>query len=168
MPHYNCVFVNDQGKYITRSIFADSKEELRRLYANSDDKLLKIKKFHLGAEISLSKLLARKIKAFDFLLFNQKMITLLRSGVAFVKCLEIILRSIKGGALKEVLKKADSDIKNGIQISDAFSSNQIPYQKIYSASLLGLLDAERTLFDARRQLTDALRAYHLSVIASER
>ncbi len=33
---------------------------------------------------------------------------------------------------------------------------------------LGLLDAERTLFDARRQLTAALSTYHLAVIASER
>ncbi len=33
---------------------------------------------------------------------------------------------------------------------------------------LGLLDAERTLFDARRQLTNALTTYHLAVIASER
>jgi len=33
---------------------------------------------------------------------------------------------------------------------------------------LGLLDAERTLFDARRQLTNALATYHLAVIACER
>lgn len=33
---------------------------------------------------------------------------------------------------------------------------------------LGLLDAERTLFGARRQLTAALTTYHLAVIASER
>ena len=33
---------------------------------------------------------------------------------------------------------------------------------------LDLLDAERTLFDARRQLTDALTTYHLAVIAGER
>lgn len=33
---------------------------------------------------------------------------------------------------------------------------------------LDLLDAERTLFDARRQLTDALTSYHLAVIAGER
>ncbi|MCP4153235.1 MAG: type II secretion system F family protein, partial [bacterium] len=40
------------------------------------------------------------------------------------------------GTLKEVLKKTDADIKNGIQISDAFSSEQIPFHKIYKASLL--------------------------------
>jgi len=136
MPYYSCVFVNDQGKYSNRTIFADNKEELRRLYSGADEKLLKIRKFHLKQEISFSKMLARKIGYFDFLMFNQKMITLLKSGVTFVKGLEIILKSPQKGVLKELLLKADADIKNGIQISDAFASSQIPFQKIYSASLL--------------------------------
>jgi type IV pilus assembly protein PilC len=136
MPYFNCVFVNDEGKYITRLILAESKKELWRLYSDSDEKLLKIKRFYLKKDLSLPKLFAGKIKAFDFLLFNQKMITLLKSGLTFSKGLEVILKSATRGTLKEVLTRANTDINNGIQISDAFSSNQIPFQKIYSASLL--------------------------------
>lgn len=136
MPYFNCVFVNDEGKYTTRTIFADNKEELWRLYSSADEKLLKIKRFYLKKDLSLPKLIAGKIKAFDFLLFNQKMITLLKSGLTFSKGLEIILKSAQRGTLKEVLTRANTDINNGIQISDAFSSNQIPFQNIYSASLL--------------------------------
>jgi type IV pilus assembly protein PilC len=136
MPYFNCVFVNDQGKYSTRLIFADSKKELWRLYSSADEKLLKIKRFYLKKDLTLPKLIAGKIKAFDFLLFNQKMITLLKSGLTFSKGLEIILKSAQRGIFKEVLTRANTDINNGIQISDAFSSSQIPYQKIYSASLL--------------------------------
>ena len=136
MPYYNCVFVNDQGKYSSRMIFADNKEELRRLYSGGEEKLLKIRSFYLKQEISMAKMLSRKIGYFDFLMFNQKMITLLKSGVTFVKGLEIILKGPQKGVLKEVLLKAEADIKNGIQVSDAFSSTQIPFHKIYSASLL--------------------------------
>jgi type IV pilus assembly protein PilC len=136
MPYFNCVFVNDEGKYSTRMIFAESKQELWRLHSGADEKLLKIKRFYLKKDLTLPKLIAGKIKAFDFLLFNQKMITLLRSGLTFSKGLEIILKSAERGTLKEVLTRANTDINNGIQISDAFSSNQIPFQKIYSASLL--------------------------------
>jgi type IV pilus assembly protein PilC len=136
MPYYNCVFVNDAGKYSSRMIFADSKEELQKMYAGGDEKLLKIKKFFLKKDISLGRMLARKIGYFDFLLFNQKMITLLRAGVTFTRALEIVLKSPQKGTLKEVLLRADADIKNGMQISDAFTSNQIPFHKIYSASLL--------------------------------
>ncbi|UCH97232.1 MAG: type II secretion system F family protein, partial [Candidatus Aminicenantes bacterium] len=136
MPYYNCVFVNDEGKYSKRMIFADSKKEVHRMYSGADEKLLKIKTFYLKKDISFTKFLSRKISYFDFLLFNQKMITLLKSGVTFARGLEIILKSLPRGTLQEVLLRADTDIKNGIQISDAFSSKQIPFQKIYSASLL--------------------------------
>lgn len=136
MPYFNCVFVNDEGKYLTRTIFAESKHELWRLYSDSDEKLLKIKRFYLKKDLTLPRIIAGKIKAFDFLLFNQKMITLLKSGLTFSKGLEIILKSQQRGVLKEVLTRANTDINNGIQISDAFSSTQIPFQKIYSASLL--------------------------------
>ncbi len=136
MPYFNCVFVNDEGKYITRTIFAENKQELWRLYSGTDEKLLKINRFYLKKDLTLPKLIVGKIRAFDFLLFNQKMITLLKSGLTFSKGLEIILKSTQKGTLKEVLTRANTDINNGVQISDAFSSSQIPFQKIYSASLL--------------------------------
>jgi type IV pilus assembly protein PilC len=136
MPYFNCVFVNDEGKYLTRLIFAENKQELWRLYSGTEEKLLKIKRFYLKKDLTLPKLIAGKIRAFDFLLFNQKMITLLKSGLTFSRGLEIILKSTQKGTLKEVLTRANTDINNGIQISDAFSSSQIPFQKIYSASLL--------------------------------
>jgi len=134
MPYYTCIFVSDEGKYSKRVVFADNKNDVRHSFINAEEKLLKVKRSLQHA--SLPKLFARRIKYFDFLAFNQKMITLLRSGVSFIKGLEIILRHLHKGALKEVLIKTDADIRNGVQISDAFASNQIPFQKIYSASLL--------------------------------
>ncbi|MCP5045881.1 MAG: type II secretion system F family protein [bacterium] len=134
MPYYKCIFVDDDGKYRSREIFADNKEEIWNNYQNSDEKLLKIKKSL--SHLSLPKFFSRKISYFDFVLFNQKLITLLKSGVPFIKGLEIILRTLKKGTLKEVISKTDNDIKNGVQVSDAFSSNQIPFKRIYSASLL--------------------------------
>jgi type IV pilus assembly protein PilC len=134
MPYFKCTFVDDQGKYSSRVIFSDSKAEVLRNYQNADEKLLKVGKSY--SHLSLPKFFSRKISYFDFLLFNQKMITMLKSGVSFIKGLEIVLKNLKKGTLKEVLTKTDSEIKNGVQISDAFSSNQIPFQRIYSASLL--------------------------------
>jgi type IV pilus assembly protein PilC len=64
------------------------------------------------------------------------MITLLKSGVSFIRALEIVINNTKKGNLREILIKCESDIRNGVQISDAFSSEQIPFQKIYRASLL--------------------------------
>ncbi len=135
MPYYNCTFLDDEGRYVKKTLFADNKKEVWKNYLGTDEKLLYIKRNLWKEEFSL-KLFAKKLGYFDFLLFNQKMITLLRSGVSFVRALEVIINNLKRGNLKEVLIKTQTDIKNGIQISDAFSSKQIPFQKIYRASLL--------------------------------
>lgn len=135
MPYYNCTFLDDNGRYNKKTMFADNKQELWKNYSGGDEKLLSVKRNIWKGEISI-KLFAKKIGYFDFLLFNQKMITLLKSGVSFVRGLEIIIANLKRGDLKEILMKTEADIKNGIQISDAFSSEQIPFLKIYRASLL--------------------------------
>jgi type IV pilus assembly protein PilC len=135
MPYYNCTFLDDEGRYVKKTLFADNKKEVWKNYLGTDEKLLYIKRNLWKEEFSL-KLFAKKLGYFDFLLFNQKMITLLRSGVSFVRALEVIINNLKRGNLKEVLIKTQTDIRNGIQISDAFSSKQIPFQKIYRASLL--------------------------------
>jgi type IV pilus assembly protein PilC len=135
MPYFKCTFVNDEGKYTRRTVFADNKEEVQRNYQNADEQLLKISKVFFSG-FSGFKFFSRKISYFDFLLFNQKMITMLKSGVSFVKALDIVLKNLEKGTLKEVLIRTNADIKNGVQISDAFGSSQIPFQKIYAASLL--------------------------------
>lgn len=135
MPYYNCTFLNDNGCYVKKTIFADNKEEVWRNNLNADEKLISIRKSFLKDSSSL-KIFARKISYFDFLSFNQKMITLLKSGVAFIRAMEIIIANLKKSNLKEVLLKTESNIRNGIQISDAFASQQIPFQKIYRAALL--------------------------------
>lgn len=135
MPYYKCTFVNDKGNFIDKTIFSDSKKELKNSFLNADEKLIYIKKIYFK-ELSFSKLFSRKIGYTEFYQFNQKMITLLKSGVSFIRALEIIIQNTESGNFKEILIKSETDIKNGVQISDAFSSNQIPFQRIYRASLL--------------------------------
>jgi type IV pilus assembly protein PilC len=135
MPYFKCTFVNEKGHFNQRILFGESRNELKESYKNADEKLFTIRKLYMH-NASLSKLFSKKIKCSEFLLFNQKLITLLKSGVSFIKALDIIIKNSKEGNLKEILIKIESDIKNGIQISDAFSSNLIPFQKIYRASLL--------------------------------
>ncbi|MCI0470209.1 MAG: type II secretion system F family protein [Candidatus Aminicenantes bacterium] len=135
MPYYNCTFVNDSGAYNKRLIFAENKKELLNSLLNTDEKLLYARR-DFFKNPNITKILSRKIGYFDFVLFNQKMITLLKSGVTFIRALDIIVANLKKGNMREILAKCQSDIKNGIQISDAFSSPSIPFKKIYQASLL--------------------------------
>ncbi|MGE5340406.1 MAG: type II secretion system F family protein [Candidatus Omnitrophota bacterium] len=169
MPYFKCTFVNDEGKYVRKTLFADNKEEIRHNYQNADEKLLSVRKVYVSGTSSV-KFMARKISYFDFLLFNQKMITMLKAGVPFVKGLDIVLRNLEKGTLKEVLTKTNADIKNGIQVSDAFASSQIPFQRIYSASLLagersGNLESVLQRFNAYLEKVAALRRRIFSSMA---
>ncbi len=135
MPYYSCTFVNDRGEYSKKLLFSENKKELENSYTGADEKLLYIKR-DFFKYTSIPRLFARRIGYFEFLLFNQKMITLLKAGVSFIRALEIVIDNLKKGNLKEILSRCQADIRNGIQISDAFSSRAIPFQKIYKASLL--------------------------------
>ena len=135
MPFYNCKFINDDGSLSKKTIFSDSKKDLKEKYLNSNVKLISIRR-NLLKGITYIDFFKKKIKYTEFLLFNQKLITLLKSGVPFLRSIEIILSNTEKGNFKEILKKVYNDIKNGIQISDAFSSVQIPFINIYRATLL--------------------------------
>jgi type IV pilus assembly protein PilC len=78
----------------------------------------------------------RKIGYTEFLLFNQEMIALLKAGVPLIRALEIIIENTRVSNLREIISKAAGSIRSGMQISEAFSSTQIPFNKIYKASLL--------------------------------
>jgi len=135
MPYFKCTFVNEKGNFFDKTVFSENKTELKDNYRNADEKLLSIKKLYFY-KLNLSKLFSKGIGYSEFLLFNQKLITLLKAGVSFIKAMEIIIKNTREGNFKDILIQIEADIKNGIQISDAFSSSQIPFQKIYRASLL--------------------------------
>jgi type IV pilus assembly protein PilC len=135
MPYYRCTFVDEQGHYSDREHYAENKTELRASLAGVEEKLIGIR--HLWfKDFSLKKLFKKKIGYTEFLLFNQEMITLLKAGIPIIQALEIIIQNTRISLLRETISKAAGNIRNGMQISEAFSSAKIPFHKIYKASLL--------------------------------
>jgi len=135
MPNYRCTFVDEQGHYSTREHFAESKAELRASLTRSEEKLIGIRSLWYR-DLSLHKAFQRKVGYTEFLLFNQELITLLKAGIPIIRALEIIFQNIRPGNLRAIINKAGSSIRSGTQISEAFASPQIPFHKIYKASLL--------------------------------
>jgi type IV pilus assembly protein PilC len=135
MSYYKCTFMNEAGELATRTLFADSKQAVRANYEDADEKLISIQRLFFS-QFSLFKIFSRKVKYSEFLLFNQKLIVMLKAGITFIRALEVIVSNMKKGHLREILSQAKADIQNGIQISDAFASSQLPFLKIYRSSLL--------------------------------
>lgn len=134
MPYFKCTLVDEQGHFQTREQYAESRQELVASLAGLDEKLLAARRLWLR-DFSLGHLFRRKIGTTEFLLFNQEMITLLKSGIPLIRALEIIVQNTPFGVLREVLAKAAGNIRNGMQVSEAFASPQIPHVTIYRASL---------------------------------
>ncbi|MCX6553415.1 MAG: type II secretion system F family protein [Candidatus Aminicenantes bacterium] len=135
MPTYRCTFVDEQGHYSVREHYAENKAELKASLTAGDEKLLAIRALWLK-DLSLGGLFKRKISYTEFLLFNQEMISLLKAGIPVIRALEIIIQNSRASGLREIIAKAAGNIRNGMQISAAFSSPRLPFNKIYTASLL--------------------------------
>ncbi len=135
MPYYSCTLVDERGRFLRREHYAENRREILRSLEGLDEKLLSVRRLWFK-DFSLGKLFKRKIGTTEFLLFNQEMITLLKAGIPVIRALEIIVQNTPFGVLREVLSKAAASIRNGVQISEAFSSSQIPFARIYRASLL--------------------------------
>ncbi|MDY0297139.1 MAG: type II secretion system F family protein [Acidobacteriota bacterium] len=136
MPYYRCTFCDTAGKVFHRDVFAGSRSELAAQYpGDGNEKLISTQRL-FGVNRSLKNLFSRRIRYGDFLLFNQKLAVLLRAGSSFIRSLEVILEGMRKGALREVVSRALRDVRNGVQISDALNSPQLPYVRIYRASLL--------------------------------
>jgi type IV pilus assembly protein PilC len=135
MPYYRCTLVNEQGHYQDREYYAENKNEIAANLNNLDEKLIGVQRLWFR-DFSLKKIFKRKIGYTEFLLFNQEMIALLKAGIPVIRALEIIIQNTRIGILREIVAKAAGNIRNGMQISEAFASAQIPFHKIYKASLL--------------------------------
>lgn len=127
--------MDDQGEILKQTVFSDSKKDLKKLYENSDKKLLSVRR-NLLKGITYIDLFSSRVSYTEFLLFNQKLSTLLKAGISFIKAIGVIVKNTEKGNFREILKKVETDINNGIQISDAFSSKKLPFVNIYKATLL--------------------------------
>jgi type IV pilus assembly protein PilC len=135
MPYFTCTLVDEQGHFREREYFADDRAEAVAAMAGLDEKLVRIRRLWFR-DISLKRLFKRKIGTTEFLLFNQELITLLKAGIPVIRALEIIIENTRSGVLREILAKAAGNIRNGMEVSEAFASSQLPYHTIYKASLL--------------------------------
>jgi len=135
MPYYRSTLLVDQGHTHHREVFAASQAEARALFEGASEKLVRVRRKWLKS-LPLIRSIRRRIPVNEFLLFNQEMIILLKSGIPFIRAVEIIHANTRGVHLKAVLAQAIIDIRNGTQISDAFAIRELPFAKIYRASLL--------------------------------
>src|SRR5262245_9640361 len=77
-----------------------------------------------------------RIKANDFLLFNQQLAALLRAGIPILQAICMLRRRATAPRLRAVLESVEEGIRGGAALSQAFAAQGAMFPRIYTASIL--------------------------------
>jgi type IV pilus assembly protein PilC len=77
-----------------------------------------------------------RVKANDFLLFNQQLSALLRAGIPILQAITMLRRRAASVKLRSVLEEVEEAIRGGAALSQAFAAQGATFPRIYTASIL--------------------------------
>src|SRR2546426_5626287 len=77
-----------------------------------------------------------RVKANDFLLFNQQLAALLRAGIPILQAITMLRRRATSARLRGVLAEIEEAIRGGAALSQAFAAQGATFPRIYTASIL--------------------------------
>jgi type IV pilus assembly protein PilC len=77
-----------------------------------------------------------RVKANDFLLFNQQLAALLRAGIPILQAITMLRRRATSPRLRAVLEEVEEQIRGGAALSQAFAAQGATFPRIYTASIL--------------------------------
>src|SRR2546421_11461621 len=77
-----------------------------------------------------------RVKANDFLLFNQQLSALLRAGIPILQAITMLRRRATSPRLRAVLEEVEEQIRGGAALSQAFAAQGATFPRIYTASIL--------------------------------
>jgi len=77
-----------------------------------------------------------RVKANDFLLFNQQLAALLRAGIPILQAITMLRRRATAPRLRAVLESVEEAIRGGAALSQAFAAQGSMFPRIYTASIL--------------------------------
>jgi type IV pilus assembly protein PilC len=133
VPSFLCRLTAEDGRTFTRTLAAASAADVRRHFESEGLCVLSVKRDWRRPQVALFE---RRIKARDFIMFNQEFMALLRAGYPALRSLEVIASRAKNVALRETLGRVEEDIRHGKSISESFTPFEKRFSKIYTASLM--------------------------------
>ncbi|HEV7516677.1 MAG TPA: type II secretion system F family protein [Thermoanaerobaculia bacterium] len=77
----------------------------------------------------------RRIKAEEFLVFNQELAALLRAGLPLLQTLDLMLERLPNPGFKAVMVEIRDQVKSGADLSEAFAAHGEMFPRLYPSSL---------------------------------
>ena len=135
MPYFACRVAGDSGKVLSQSMLAASAEECRKRLEAEGRLVLSVQRDWRRVQLQ-GLTLGKKIKGKDFILFNQELVALIKSGYPILRSLDVIAGRAKNVHLKEVILEVADAVRVGMSLSEAFLPYEKYFTKVYIASLM--------------------------------
>src|SRR2546427_9049776 len=162
------------GEIVTRTIEATAVNEARARLEREGFKVFNITPPRAEGLTSFTRVGGTggraRVKANDFLLFNQQLAALLRACIPILQAISMLRRRATSVRLRAVLEDVEEAIRGGAALSQAFASQGDIFPRIYTASILagersGALDEVLSRYVTYMRRSVALRRKILGALA---
>ena len=140
MAEFICRLGTPAGEVVTRTIEAPGVMEARVRLEREGFRVFNVTPPKTSGVTALTRLGGRggqpKVKASDFLLFNQQLAALVRAGIPILQAISMLRKRAASARLRAVLGEVEDQIRGGAALSQAFASQGSIFPRIYTASIL--------------------------------
>ena len=140
MAEFICRLGTPAGEIVTRTVEAAAASEVRSRLEHEGFKVFAVtppKGEGVGSLTLIGGTGSRtRVKANDFLLFNQQLAALLRAGIPILQAISMLRRRATSARLRIVLEEVEEAIRGGAALSQAFAAQGTTFPRIYTASIL--------------------------------
>ena len=140
MAEFICRLGTPAGEVVTRTIDAPGVQEARARLEREGFRVFNVTPPKTSGVAALAKLSRAgghmRVKANDFLLFNQQLAALLRAGIPILQAISMLRKRAASAKLRVVLGDVEEKIRGGMALSEAFAAQSGMFPRIYTASIL--------------------------------
>ena len=134
MPQFQCKIGTDDGRIVERVYDSSTREQLKENLEEQGFHVFQVQRrlwpFFARGRQPQARMTSRK-----FLLFNQEMLALLRSGLPVLQVFDTQIDQMEAGQFRDVIIEIREEIRGGSAMSDAFAKFPRTFPPLYIAAI---------------------------------
>jgi type IV pilus assembly protein PilC len=140
MAEFICRLGTPAGEVVTRTVDAPGVHEARARLEREGFRVFDVTPPKTSGVTTLTRLGGRganaRVKANDFLIFNQQLAALFRAGIPILQAISMLRKRAASSRLRAVLGDVEEKVRGGAALSQAFAAQGNLFPRIYTASIL--------------------------------
>lgn len=140
MAEFICRLGTPGGEVVTRTIEASGIHEARARLEREGFRVFNVTPPKTSGVAALTRFGRAgshpRVKANDFLIFNQQLAALVRAGIPILQAISMLRKRSASARLRAVLGDVEDQIRGGAALSEAFAAQGGIFPRIYTASIL--------------------------------